>query len=509
MADEITPNGVIITDSSSDDDEVTLPHFAVLGSGGIGSAVAKILEEQDKRLILVDLDEKKVETLHEQNFNVILGDISKFETIEGIPRDELKAAFVLSASVDVNMKAIMHLRKLLPDIIIVSRADNPADKERLESAGADIVVIPYGQRLRAIAATMIEQLEIFALSRNVYNLIREIESVGEGTLAIVTHTNPDPDAIASAVALKEIAASVGVNSSLIFGGVVGHRENEAFVNLLNFDVEPTRVFHPAEYSKIALVDSSQPGINNLLSPDTKVDIVIDHHQVDRSHVSGKHVDIRPDVGATATILAFYMRELGIPLSTEIATALMYGIRVDTNDFRRNTSPVDFMAAAFLHPHVDHELIEKISTPSISTESLDVLGDAIQNRVIYGSYLISNVGFIRDSSSLARAADCLLNLEGITTTLIFGIGADKIYISGRSRDVHVNIGKYMKDAFGEEYAGGHAALGAAQIPLGIFSGTKDKDALLKLCDEAVVKRFLRVVGFDNQKPFQVQRSLSKS
>ncbi len=76
-------------------------------------------------------------------------------------------------------------------------------------------------------------------------------------------------------------------------------------------------------------------------------------------------------------------------------------------------------------------------------------------------------------------------------------------------MHVNIGKYMKDAFGEEYAGGHAALGAAQIPLGIFSGTKDKDALLKLCDEAVVKRFLRVVGFDNQKPFQVQRSLSKS
>jgi len=498
MVDEITLNGVIITDSLSGDDEVTLPHFAVLGSGGIGSAVAKILEEQHRKLILVDVDEKKIETLHEQNFNVILGDISKFETIDGIPRDELKAVFVLSASVDVNRKATIHLRGLLPDVIIISRAKDSADKEELESAGADIVVIPFGKTPRTTANTMIEHLEMFAMSRNVYNLLRVIECVGDGRdLAIVIHDNPDPDAISSAVALTEIAASMGVSSKLIFGGVVGHHENKAFVNLLNFDVEPSAEFHPEEYGKIALVDSSQPGVNNLLSHDTKVDIVLDHHQVDMSHVFGEHIDIRPDVGATATILTFYMKELGIPLSTEIATALLYGIRVDTNDFRRNTSPVDFMAAAFLHPKADHDLIEKIRAPSISTETLDVLGDAIQNKAIYGSYLISNVGFIRDRDVLARAADYLLNLEGVTTTMIFGIGTDRIYVSGRSRDIHVNIGKYMKDAFGEEYAGGHPSLGAAQIPLGVFSGTKDNDALLKLCDEAVVKRFLSVVGFATQ------------
>ncbi len=497
MVDETTLNGVIAADSSSGDDEATLPHFAVLGSGGIGSAVARILEEQNSELILVDVDEKKVETLREQNFNAILGDISEFKTIEGIPRDELKTVFVLSASFDANRKAIIHLRGLLPDVIIVSRAKDSADKEELESVGADIVVIPFGQTTRTTANIILERLETFALSRNVYNLLRVLEGVGDRELAIVIHDNPDPDAISSAVALKEIAASRDVSSKLIFGGVVGHHENKAFVNLLNFDIEPSTEFRPEEYGTVALVDCSQPGVNNLLSHDTKVDIVIDHHQVDMNHVFGEHVDIRPDVGATATILTFYIRELEIPLRTPIATALLYGIRVDTNDFRRNTSPADFMAAAFLYPTADHDLIEKIRTPSISTEALDVLGDAIQNRVIYGSYLLSNVGFIRDRDVLARAADYLLNLEGITTTMIFGIGTDRIYVSGRSRDMHVNIGKLMKDAFGEEYAGGHPSLGAAQIPLGVFSGTKDKEALLKLSDEAVVKRFLSVVGFNSQ------------
>jgi len=122
-----------------------------LSHTAIGSAVARILEEQNSELILVDVDEKKVETLREQNFNAILGDISEFKTIEGIPRDELKTVFVLSASFDANRKAIIHLRGLLHDVIIVSRAKDSADKEELESVGADIVVIPFGQTTRTTA----------------------------------------------------------------------------------------------------------------------------------------------------------------------------------------------------------------------------------------------------------------------------------------------------------------------------------------------------------------------
>lgn len=496
MVDDITPDIISSKTTSSDEEEVEAPEYAILGSGGIGFALAKLLEERDKTLVLVDIDENKIETLREQNFNVLLGDIADPKTIDKIVKDRLEAVFVLSTSVEANRKAIEYLRVLLPDVQIVSRAKDQADKEVLEAAGADLVVLPFNLPPRSVANAMIEYLERVTTSKCAQNLLHTIRGADGKKLAIVIHDTPDPDAIASGMALKEIAVSIGVKSDILFKGVVGHQENRAFVNLLNFDIEPTEELHLEEYGKIALVECSIPGVNNLLPHGTKVNIILDHHQVDNmEEISAEHVDIRPDVGAASTILTIYLKELGIPLRSEIATALLYGIRIDTNDFKRNTSPVDFMAAAFLHPKANHELIEKIKTPSISTETLDVLGDAIKNRVIYGSYLISNVGIVHNRDALAQAADYLLNLEGITTTVIFGIGEDKIYVSARSRDIRVNIGKVMKEAFGEENAGGHSALGAAQIPLGVFSGTRDKQTLLKLTDEAVVKRFLSVVGFD--------------
>ncbi len=475
--------------------EIAMPHYAVLGCGGIGFAVAKILEERGKELILIDIDENKVETLKEQNFNVFAGDITDHATINRIAMNELEAIFVLTTSAEVNKKAIEYLRTLLPDVLIISRAMDVANKRGLEVAGSDLAVLPFNLPPRSVANAIIDYLDRATANKHVQNLLQIIHETGSKKLAIVVHDQPDPDAIASGMALKEIAASVGVKSDILFRGEFGHHENKAFVNLLQFDLEPTKEFHQEDYGNIALVECAIPGANNLLPIGTKVDIVIDHHLVDIEHVSGKHIDIRPDVGAASTILTIYLKELGIPLKTEVATALMHGIRIDTDDFKRHTSPVDFMAAAFLHPKANHELIEKIKTPSMSTETLDVLGDAIKNRTVYGSYLISNVGIVRDRDALAQAADCLLNLEGITTTVIFGVGEDMIYVSGRNRDIRINIGKYMKQAFGENCAGGHSTLAAAQIPLGVFSGTKDKQPLLKLANEAIVKRFLSIVGFD--------------
>jgi len=286
---------------------------------------------------------------------------------------------------------------------------------------------------------------------------------------------------------------VGIKSEIIYKGIIGHHENKAFINLLDIEMDKSKDFKASDYKKIALIESSIPGVNNLLPPGTKVSIVIDHHQANIEDVEAEYMDIRPNIGATATIMTKYLQELEIPIKTELATALLYGIKVDTDDFRRNTDPADMTAAAYLFPLANHDILDRLETPSKSTESIDILGEAIKNRQIKGSYLISNVGTIRDRDTLAQAADYLLTLEGITTTLIFGLGEDTIYISGRSRDDRTNIGKIMADAFGTDKAGGHATLAGAQIPLGVFSGAKDKQTLLKLAEEAVVKRFLTVIG----------------
>jgi nanoRNase/pAp phosphatase (c-di-AMP/oligoRNAs hydrolase) len=467
--------------------------FAILGSGRIGLALAKELETRTKNIILVDNDSAKVETLTEQNLNAVKGNIGDLDILSSLDIQNIESYFIMSSDLEANKNALNFIRKEAPNAQIVIRVNNYQQKEEMEAAGADLAVLPSNLPIKAIALAIVQYIERMKSVKLAQELKKLIYSVGDGKLAIIVHDNPDPDAISSAMGLKEIANSVGVKADILYNGIIGHHENKAFINLLDIEMDQSKDFKASDFAKIALIESSSPGVNNLLPPGTKVSIVIDHHQANIEDVEAEYKDIRPNMGATATIMTKYLQELEIPVRTELATALLYGIKVDTDDFKRNTDPVDLMAAAYLFPLANQDILNRLETPSKSTESIDILGEAIKNRQIKGSYLISNVGTIRDRDTLAQAADYLLTLEGITTTLIFGLGEDTIYVSGRSRDDRINIGKILGDAFGADKAGGHAMLAGAQIPLGVFSGTKDKQTLLKLADEAIVKRFLTVIG----------------
>ena len=488
--------GFALEDNSTESKPIRVT-YAVLGSGGIGLALAKELETRTRNIILVDNDRAKIETLKEQNLNALLGDIGDADILSKIELEFIESVFIMSSNFEANKKALFFIKKSAPDVQIVSRALDYIQKEEMEAAGADLVVLPSNLPVKAIASAIVQYIEKITSVKLAQDLKKLINSVGDGKLAIIVHNNPDPDAISSAMGLKEIASSVGVRAEILYKGNIGHHENKAFVNLLDVELDQSKDFKASDYKKIAMIECSVPGVNNLLPSGTDVSIVIDHHQANIDEVKAEYVDIRPNIGATATIMTKYLQVLEIPVKTELATALLYGIKVDTNDFKRNTDPEDFMAAAYLFPIANHDILNRIETPSKSTESIDILGEAIKNRKIKGSYLISNVGTIRDRDALAQAADYLLTLEGITTTLVFGLGEDTIFISGRSRDDRVNIGKVMQDAFGVDKAGGHAMLAGAQIPLGVFSGTKDKLTLLKLAEEAVVKRFLSVVGMQKE------------
>jgi nanoRNase/pAp phosphatase (c-di-AMP/oligoRNAs hydrolase) len=143
------------------------------------------------------------------------------------------------------------------------------------------------------------------------------------------------------------------------------------------------------------------------------------------------------------------------------------------------------------------LLQRIETPPMSPDTLDVLGRAVQFREVYGSHLLSGVGFIGERDMLPQAADFLMQLEGITTVMVFGIMEDVIYISARSSDVRVNLGEAMERAFGRQNAGGHPYMAGGQIKLGIFGSVEDQDALLKLARDAIRKQFFKVVGIEEK------------
>jgi len=457
----------------------------------MGVAVAKELEGQNISLIFVEKDASKAETLKEQGYDVEIGDISDYETISALDVLNIDVAFILSSDGGANLKALTHLKKLKPDIYTVSRVKDQNSKDRMEAAGVDLAILPA----RAAAQAVVQAVERAAILKKAHELKRVIKEMGKGKLGIVVHNNPDPDAISGAMALKEIARTVGVYSEIIYNGLIGHQENKAFVNLLDIDLERMEEYDPSRFSNLALFESAIPGVNNLLPSDAKVNIIIDHHPVAITEVKADFIDIQPEIGASATIMATYIKELGMKVNSELATALLYGIRVDTHEFKKNTTQADLNAAAFLYPLVDHEILSQIEMPSMSTETLDIMGHAIKNRQVTGSYLISNVGSVRDRDALPQAADYLLNLEGVTTTIIFGLTEDTIHLSGRSKDVRVNVGEVMREAFGEEHGGGHATSAGAQIPLGVFSGTKDKHTLMKLVEEAIIKKLFDVIGVD--------------
>jgi len=373
----------------------------------------------------------------------------------------------------------------------VARAPDVINMQEMEAMGADLVVMPP----RMVAKSLSRSLERAEALHRGNKMAQWFEGIRNKKLGIVVHNNPDPDAIASALALQSIATSFEVNSDIIYHGEIGHQENKAFVNLLGIDLFRMKDIDIDSYDKIAMLDCAIPGANNPLPPNMSVGVIIDHHPIGDAEIDAEFIDIRPNVGASATILTKYLQELNIDIDSNLSTALLYGIRTDTLDFKRNTDSADLSAASYLYPLSDHDVLDQLERPSMSIETLDVLGEAINNRQVIGSYLLTNVGNIRDRDTLPQAADYLLNLEGISTSIVFGVSEDQIFISGRSNDIRVNLGDVMKRAFGAEAGGGHATAAAAQISLGVFSVSKDRQTLLRLVNEAVVKRFLGAVGVE--------------
>ncbi|MDI6640306.1 MAG: DHH family phosphoesterase [Methanocellales archaeon] len=470
---------------------IKAPTYAILGCGSVGFAVANELGAQGKEFIIIDKDAKRVESLRDQKLEAIQGNISDPKALNRAHIERVGAVLILSSNVQANKNALKIVKGISPTIHTVVRAIDPVTKEELEDAGADMVILPSS----VIATTAVRYLERVESVRHGRELLKLVKGVGKkGKLGVVIHDNPDPDAIASGLALKYMAEHVGIGAEVLYQGEIGHQENRAFINLLKIQLRRTKESNLSEFNKIALVDTAIPGVNNSLPEGVEVEIVIDHHPVEIEKVVAQYCDIRQNIGATATIMTRYLQELDIPISKELATALLYGIRTDTHEFKIETDPADLTAAAFLYPLADHDMLGKVEMPSMSTETLDILGEAIQSRRIKGSYLISNVGPIRDRDALPQAADYLLNLEGISTVIVFGLGDAHIYISGRNKDIRLNIGNAMNEAFGDiGSAGGHSTAAAAQIPLGVFSDVKDKQTIMRLAEEAVMKRFLAAVG----------------
>ena len=463
-------------------------NYAILGCGSVGYAVAEELVAQDKEVLIVDRDENRVESLRDQDMDARRADIRDADAAELVSGRDV--VLILASDIEANKQAVERIRSSGGNQFVIARASDPITGDELEALGADVVINPSS----VIADSALRALESGELEHNAARLAEIIDGT-ERRMMIVTTESPDPDSIASAAALQSIARSRDVDADIIYLGDIGHQENRAFENLLNIDlVDWDDLEDPWHYDTVALVDHQT--IEEL---ELEVDVVIDHLEHD-SEIEPPFVDIRSDISSTSTIVTKYLQEFDVGVSEEVATALLYGIRAETLDFKRDTSPADLTAAAYLYPFANHDTLEQVESPSMSPETLDVLAEAITNRDVQGSHLVSNAGFVRDREALTQAANHLLNLEGVTTAAVFGIAEETIFLAARSKDIRLNIGAVLQEAYGETgEVGGHATQASTEIPLGIFTGIEisedTRDTLLELTEEAVKRTLFDARGVD--------------
>lgn len=468
--------------------------YIILGCGSIGYNVLEELKESDENVLIVDVNEKRVEDLRDHRHQAMVGDITDPALVSRIPEPEV--VFVLAADKDANLAAVQNIKHAFPQAHVIARAMDLFSADQMVDHGADVVLYPQ----QVVAKSAVNHMCNLVASRNAQKLFTLLSS-WTGTLGIITHKNPDPDAISSAMALAAIAnnaSNAKLSTRILYEGNIGHQENRAFVNLLEIKMERLTPAILSECNYLALVDCVAPGMNNDLPLDTPINIVIDHHSTEGVVRSRKpdFLDSRPNVGATASIMTQYLQELYLPIEKKVATALFYGIRADTKEFQRNISPQDLHNAAYLLPLSDRSLLEVIMAPSVSQETVDVMGHAIVNREVKHGYLFSNVGYVRNRDAIPQAADMLLNLEGVTTAMVYGITDANITLSARNKDIRLHVGDVMKEAFSPipgASAGGHATMAALSIPLNAFSLVKDKEELLRMIIDPILANFLKLVG----------------
>jgi nanoRNase/pAp phosphatase (c-di-AMP/oligoRNAs hydrolase) len=472
--------------------------YIIFGSNDIGNALAINLRKSDEEVLVIDNDEKALVGLKEYNLQTLTIDINSLN-LDSLPIKDTIAFILSQKNHKDNVSLAKHIKRLFPNKFILSKATDEKEASELLENGVDSTVQP----VKIITNEILNELETAKLKQAVFHLVSVLKAAADKGIAIFLQDNPDPDAIASGLALKRIAEKYDIKCKIYYGGNIGHQQNRTLVNLLETELirlnasdESLDIINTVD--KVALIEASIASKNNILPANIVPNIIIDHHQVDFSLVKGEFIEILPKIGATSTIMTRYLRQLDIVPDPPLATALRYGIRVDTNGFTRNTTTEDLDAAAYLSSLVDVGLLNQIENPPMSAETIDIIGRAIRNREVKGSYLISFVEFITDRDALPQAADLLLQVEGITTVLIFGIDKDKVQLSARSMDSRVNLASLLQKAFGFMNAGGHATMAAGTIDLGIFGDVTDKKSLLKITFDAVRKKFFSAVGIDIEK-----------
>ncbi len=313
--------------------------------------------------------------------------------------------------------------------------------------------------------------------RSVPEKLRRFYDQFSGSNQVLIVINADPDAIASAMAVRRLLWRKVPNVTISNINTINRPDNLAMIRLLGVNLIPFDDIQVDQFSRVVIVDS-QPDHNEIMSS-LDVSVIIDHHP--DSGCKAPYVDIRPHYGATSTILTEYLRSAKIQPSTKLATGLYHGIKTDTNDFKGRTQIEDVRAFQYLFRYANIHLARKIEQADLRFDLLKYFKIALQNMRRRKGKVYVHLGNVVNPDVCVLIADFFMRVNTVTWSIVSGICEKKLTIIFRNDGIRKNAGKVAKEGFGMlGNAGGHKNMARAEITLGELKDhvdVKDETKLL--------------------------------
>lgn len=312
-----------------------------------------------------------------------------------------------------------------------------------------------------------------------------IKKITKKHIYIQMHNYPDQDALASALGLQSLLNFKNIDSTICFNGQIDKHNTLKMIEMLHIEVFNINDISIQSDDEIILVDGQKGNVN--METLIGVEIAcIDHHPI--QDVTGyRFYDIRNDYGACSTIIGEYFIENHIPVSTFVATGLLYGIKMDTGNLSRRVSFSDIDVFCNLYKIANIDVLRVFENSSLTKSDLVAYQDAISNLKIVGRIGIAKIGDDCSEAIIGSISDFLLALAEVDVTLVYSYRVGGLKFSVRSEYKSVDAGKVIKEALKElGDGGGHPTMAAGFVP-----NLKTKEEVLKVA-ELVEKRVLTIV-----------------
>lgn len=272
--------------------------------------------------------------------------------------------------------------------------------------------------------------------------------------------NADPDAIASAMAVNRLLWRRVTNVTISNINTITRPDNMAMIRLLDVTLIHLSKIDFHFYNKFIIVDS-QP-VHNESFADIAFTAIIDHH--DDSDCDVPFKDIRPDYGATATIMTEYLRAAKIKLSKPLATGLFHAIKTDTGNFERNATNADIRAFQYLFTHANIHLARRMEQVDLRIDFLEYFKTALNTYILDQNRIFAHLGDLKNPDVCVLIADFFMRINMVTWSLVSGLYENRLIIVIRNDGLRKDAGAVANQLFGNfGPAGGHKNMARAEIP----------------------------------------------